>query len=218
MTQLPDSKWSHLAADFYGPLPSGEHLLVVIDEYSRFPEVEIVRSLAAKTVIPVLDKLFSSRGIPDKFKTDNGPPFNGDEFKAFARGLGFKHQRITPCWPEANGCAERFMKTIGKVCKCAQVEGKSWKKELYKFLRNHRATPHTSTGIPPATIANGKPLKTKLPQIPEVGCMPEVIHDKLKLNDKQSKQKMKTHAEIKRNIKPSSIQVGDKALIKNLEK
>ncbi|XP_033099920.1 uncharacterized protein K02A2.6-like [Anneissia japonica] len=182
---LKGTKWSHLAADFYGPLPSGEHLLVVIDEYSTFPEVEIIRSLAAKTVIPVLDKLFSSRGIPDKFKTDNGPPFNGDEFKTFARGLGFKHQRITPCWPEANGCAERFMKTIGKVCKCAQVEGKSWKKELYKFLRNYRATPHTSTGIPPATIANGKSLKTKLPQIPKVGCMPEVIHDKLKLNDKQ---------------------------------
>ncbi|XP_033106609.1 pirin-like [Anneissia japonica] len=56
MTQLPDSKWSHLAADFYGPLPSGEHLLVVIDEYSRFPEVEIIRSLAAKTVIPALTK------------------------------------------------------------------------------------------------------------------------------------------------------------------
>ena len=42
MTELPSRKWAHLCADFYGPLPSGEYLLVVLDEYSMFPEVEIV--------------------------------------------------------------------------------------------------------------------------------------------------------------------------------
>ena len=30
--------------DFYGPLPSGEYLPVLIDRYSRFPEVAIVKS------------------------------------------------------------------------------------------------------------------------------------------------------------------------------
>ena len=69
MSELPSRKWSHLCADFYGPLPSGEYLLVVLDEYSRFPEVE------AQTVIPIFDKIFSSRGIPEKLKTDNGTPF-----------------------------------------------------------------------------------------------------------------------------------------------
>ena len=65
MTELPSRKWSHLCADFYVPLPSGEYLLVVLDEYSRFPEVEIVKSLSAQTVIPIFDNLFSSRGIPE---------------------------------------------------------------------------------------------------------------------------------------------------------
>ena len=55
------------------------------------------------------------------------------------------------------------MKTIGKVCKCAQVDGKSQKQELYRFLRNYRATPHTSTGLPRATVLNGVPLKAELP-------------------------------------------------------
>ena len=55
MTELPSGKWSHLCADVYGPLPSGEYLLVVLDEYSRFPEVEIVKSLSAQTVIPIFD-------------------------------------------------------------------------------------------------------------------------------------------------------------------
>ena len=34
MTELPSEKLSHLCADFYGPLPSGEYLLDVLDEYS----------------------------------------------------------------------------------------------------------------------------------------------------------------------------------------
>ena len=133
----------------------------LLDEYSRFPEVEIVKSLSAQTVIPIFDKVFSSMGIPENLKTDNGTPFQSSAFRNFANDLGFQHQRITPYWPEANGVTERFMRTIGKVCKCAQVDGKSWKQELYRFLRNYRATPHTSTVRPPATVLNGVPLKTK---------------------------------------------------------
>ena len=162
MSELPSRKWSHLCADFYGPLPSSDYLLVILDEYSRFPEVEIIRSLSVQIVILVLDKIFSSRGIPDKLKTDNGTPFQSSDFRCFAKDLGFHHQRITPYWSEANAVAERFMKTIGKVCKCAHVDGKSWKQELYRFLRNYRATPHTSTGQAPATVLNSVPLKTKL--------------------------------------------------------
>ena len=47
-----DAPWKEVAADFVGPFPSGELLLVVIDEFSRFPEVEIINSTSAKTVIP----------------------------------------------------------------------------------------------------------------------------------------------------------------------
>ena len=35
MTELPPRKWSHLCADLFGTLPSGEYLLVVLDENSK---------------------------------------------------------------------------------------------------------------------------------------------------------------------------------------
>ena len=60
--------------DFPVPFPSGDYLLVVIDEYSRFPEVEIVKSTSATSVIPKLDFIFARQGIPDELKTDNAPP------------------------------------------------------------------------------------------------------------------------------------------------
>ena len=81
MSALPSGPWHHVAADFYGPLPSGQTLMVVIDEYSRFVEVETVSSTSAAAVIPKLDKIFATHGIPELLKTDNGPPFTSHAFK-----------------------------------------------------------------------------------------------------------------------------------------
>ena len=108
--------------------------MVVIDEYSRFREVEIVTSTSARSTIPKLDAIFVRQGIPDLLKSDNGPPFNGMEFKNFAEHLGFHHHKITPLWPRANGEVERFMKTLEKCVRTATVRHKNWKQGLHKFL------------------------------------------------------------------------------------
>ena len=63
-TPLPSSPWKEVAVDFTGPYASGEYLLVVVDEYSRYPEVEIVSSTSAKATIPKLDAIFARQGIP----------------------------------------------------------------------------------------------------------------------------------------------------------
>ena len=52
---------------------------------------------------------------PKVLKSDNGPPFNGNEFRQIADYLGFKHRKITPLWPKANAESERFMRTIEKT-------------------------------------------------------------------------------------------------------
>lgn len=36
MSEVPSNPWTNLSADFCGPLPTGEYLLVVVDEYSRY--------------------------------------------------------------------------------------------------------------------------------------------------------------------------------------
>ena len=99
MSELPEAPWHNICADFYGPFQTDEYLLVIIDKYTRYPVVEMVRAVSANTVIPVLDKLFSMFGIPRVRKTDNGPPFNGEQFSKFAAYLGFHHCKITPLWP-----------------------------------------------------------------------------------------------------------------------
>ena len=61
-----------LERSFAGPFPSGDYIMVVIDEFSRFPEVELLTSTSAKAVIPKLDAMFARQGVPDILKSDNG--------------------------------------------------------------------------------------------------------------------------------------------------
>jgi len=215
MTPLPSSPWSEVAVDFAGPFPSGDYALVVIDEYSRFPEVEIVTSTSAKTVIPRLDAIFARQGIPAVVKTDNGPPFNGNEFKAFSDNLGFKHRRITPLWPEANGSVERFMETLNKHVRVSSVDNSNWKTTLHQFLRQYRATPHSSTKVSPFEALTGRKMNCGLPTLqptPFAHSMP--THSIMSKNDDASKMKMKAYADARRRTAPCTLTPGTHVLVK----
>ena len=79
-SSMPQGPWAELSIVFYGPRPTGQHLLVILDNYSRYTEVEIVTSTSAKSIISKLDSIFARHGIPDKMKSDNGPPLASEEF------------------------------------------------------------------------------------------------------------------------------------------
>jgi len=101
MTPLPSGPWEQVSIDFCEV--AGHYVLVVVDDYSRFPEIEIVHSTSAKAVIPKLDRIFAAYGVPQVVKSDNGPPFNGGEFAQFAKYIGFKHRKVSPLWPRRTG-------------------------------------------------------------------------------------------------------------------
>jgi hypothetical protein len=62
--------------DFY-TLPTNEEIFVVIDDYSRYPEVHHEKSTSARSTMACLEPIFAQHGIPDVIRADNGPPFNG---------------------------------------------------------------------------------------------------------------------------------------------
>ncbi len=212
MSKLPSTPWENLSIDFAGPFPTGDYLLVVIDDYSRYPEVEVIQSTAARSVIPKLDAIFSRQGIPANLKSDNGPPFNGKEFADFANYLGFNHRRITPLWPEANGEAERFMRSLNKCIRAADAERLNWKQELNKFLRQYRATPHSTTGVSPFEALTGRRMKTQLPQLNFQSTRP--LDHNIRLADNLQKQKMKNYADERRHTKVPNLTPGDTVLVR----
>ena len=95
----PSGQWQDCAADILGPLPSGENLLVIGDYYCRYFEVVILRSTTSTKIINNLKPIFAWFGVPHTLKTDNGPQFVSEEFKAFLVVNGIEHRKTPPPWP-----------------------------------------------------------------------------------------------------------------------
>ena len=109
-TPMPAGPWQSVAGDFFGPMDNGKYWYVNTCLYSRWFEVHEIASVAAEEVIPCLKQLFTTFGIPEKYTSVNGSPFQSHAFAQFACDWGFEHRRVTPMWPRANGAAESVMK------------------------------------------------------------------------------------------------------------
>eukprot|EP00794_Sanderia_malayensis_P012395 gene12395-biopygen9880 len=216
MTDMLKRPWYKLNIDFFGPIPSGESLLVVIDRYSRHPEVEIVKSTKASVVIPKLDKMFSVHGIPYDLTSDNSPPFNGDEFRRHLKLLGVKCDPSTPKWPQGNAEVERFMQSWNKALTTATIEGKKWQQVLTRFLLQYRTTPNSTTRVPPAALLLNRSVRGLLPQL-----QPHKIinrHKKAESNKLIRKNYNKQYADTQRHAKESHIKEGDTVLVRQEKK
>lgn len=65
-------------------------------------------------------RTFATHGILQKFITDNRPPFNSKEFKAFLKWYDIQPVNSSPYHPRSNGMAERAVKeakTLMRRCK-----------------------------------------------------------------------------------------------------
>lgn len=208
-TELPAKAWERLAMDFFGPLPNNHELMVVMDEFSRFPVVMEVKSTAAEHVVPALRGIFGLLGIPSVLKTDNGPPFNGGRFSEFCEHMGIKHRKITPEHPQANGQSEVFMRPLAKTVRAAINEKKDWREVLDEFLRAYRSAPHSTTGVAPAQLLYGRSLTTRLPSF---GAEEPEEDEALRKRDAKTKLKAKTYADKRRRACESDIKEGDTVL------
>jgi transposase InsO family protein len=208
----PTGPWQDLAIDLLGPLPNGENILVVVDYYSRYYEIAIMRSTTARKVVEALAPMIARHGVPFSIKSDNGPQFVSGEFSEFLRTYGIEHRRSPPLWPQANGEVEAQNRSLVKTLKIAQIEGKDMREELTKFLMAYRSTPQITTGQSPAKLLFGRELKTKLP---ELRCDRSILNEEVRDKDWEKKLGEKQYADARRGAKPSSLKSGDEVLIRN---
>eukprot|EP00794_Sanderia_malayensis_P021167 gene21167-biopygen14711 len=210
---MPSHAWNEVKIDFCGPFLTGQYILVVIDVYSRYPEIELLKSTAAQRVIPKLDIIFARHGIPEKVTTDNGPPFNGKEFKTYMTELGIKYNPSTPLWPQGNAEVESFNKPLEKAIRAAHIEGRPWQQELAKFLLNYRSSPDSTTKVPPAEMLFNRQMRGKLPVLHNRHQIVD-RHQEARNNQEANKEKSRNYANQRRHAKQSNLHVGDTVLVK----
>ena len=116
---MPTEAWKLIAIDFSSRTPTGEYVLVIICEHSRYPVLKLSKNLTSKEVIRILKLVFLEFGYPQAIKSDNGPAFISREFANFCENNRIAHCKITPLWPRANGLCERFMRNLNKIIRCS---------------------------------------------------------------------------------------------------
>ena len=184
-TPLPIGPWRDLAIDLLGPLPTGESILVVVGYYSRYYEVDTLKSTVASKVISSLEAMFARHGLLESRASDNGPQFISAEFTEYMIQQGIRHHKVTAKWPQANGEVERQNISLLKRFQIAHAEQKNWKIEFKIYLAAYRGLPHPTTGLSPAEILFGRNIRNKLPELSDV-------HVEQGVRDRDSEQKSKS--------------------------
>ena len=212
-SELPKQPFDEVSVDICGPYTSGHYYMVILDDYSRFPVVEKLSNLTAKTVIARLEKFFSIWGICTVCRTHNGPPWNSDAMRDFAAHMGFRHWKATPYHPSH---VVKFMKPLQKAVKTAAAAGLNYGNELQKFLINFRNTPNRALGLSPSEVVFKRKLKTKQSQLKtKLSQFSVQPNDKyLRERDSSNKLKNKQYADQKRRAKPCTLKYGDYVLVK----
>ena len=163
-SNIPDKPWDTVSVDFGSPYPDGHYNLVIIDKSTRYPVVERVSSTPFQINEERLKHVFAIYGTRRRVESDNRAPFNSNDFEEFARQEGFQHHKVTPLHPRANGEAERFMQTLKKTEKIAQLQSKGKlesQNAIHDMLVAYRATPYAATGISSYEAMRGMAIRTR---------------------------------------------------------
>ncbi|XP_055585140.1 uncharacterized protein K02A2.6-like [Uranotaenia lowii] len=212
----PKAVWHTIAIDFNGPYAkfNGISIFVVVDCRSRYLIAKPVQSTSFENVKKVLDEIFDKEGFPHNIKSDNGPPFNGSEYKNYCSERGINLIYSMPYHPQQNGLVEGYMKLINRAMAAAVSRGTSYVEEIRNAVQSHNAAEHSVTKIPPEEVLSGRKIRRRLPLL----CPGRSEFDDNELNERDRKSKLqgKRTEDSRRGAKACSVKPGDIVIVERV--
>ncbi|PIO75318.1 integrase core domain protein [Teladorsagia circumcincta] len=98
--------------------------MVVVDAFSKWPEVVEMKNISANQTVKELSTMIARYGLPQTIVSDNGTQFCSDQFRKMCEEGGIEHLRTAPYHPQSNGLAERFVDTLKRGIKKFKREEK----------------------------------------------------------------------------------------------
>ena len=161
---VPIRPFQAIAADFC--VVRGVGYLVIVDRFSGWPH--IVASLSgAKGFARALVAYFATFGVPEELSTDGGPEFIAKETAALLDRWGIRHRLSSAYHPSSNGRAEVAVKSMKRLLTSkTDVNGGLDTEAVAAGLLQYRNTPDPSSGLSPAQVVFGRPIRDLLPLAP----------------------------------------------------
>ena len=135
---------------------------MLIDAFSKYGGFERVKSATGFSTVRKLNEVFLFFGNPEQIVSDNGTPFNSQEFGEFCKVNSIRHIRSAPYHPSTKGEAERFVQVFKRALRPQFGNKVDVQAEIIKFLQRYRTTPHSTRGRSPSELIFGCTIRTTL--------------------------------------------------------
>lgn len=155
--QLPIRPWQMVAADIFKI--KGFYCLLIVDMYSKFPELLTLKDLTSETTISVTKSTFSRYGKPNVLYTDNGSQFVNKHFQNFLAEWEVTHKTSSPPYAQSNGFIEGHIQTIKKLIKKTIEDNR----DIHLALLEYITTPIDSNFPSPAELLYERKIKGLVP-------------------------------------------------------
>ena len=130
----------------------------MVDYYSRYVELAKLSTTTSEDIIRHLKSIFARHGIPEYLVSDSGPQHASKAFSTFSQDYGFQHITSSPHYAQANGLAERTVKTVKAFLAKSS--------DPYLGLLSYRSTP-LEHGYSAAQLIMSRNLRTTVPVVRE---------------------------------------------------
>ena len=154
--QVPERPWVTVATDIF--YYKGRDYLLVVDYYSKYPEVARLTSKNSETVIFAMKEMFARHGIPERLIADH-MPFSSLKFKNIASEWEIEVVTSSPRYLKSNGLVERNVQTIKQLLKKADES----EQDAFLALLEFRNSPISGMEESPAELLMSRKLRTRLP-------------------------------------------------------
>jgi transposase InsO family protein len=165
---IPNAIWT---IDFKGQFRTQDghycYPLTIVDAYSRYLlGCHALRQPTRRLTRPVLERVFRAYGLPERIRSDNGPPFASTALARLSQlavwwiKLGIVPELIEPGHPEQNPRHERLHRTLkaettrppASSCRAQHARFRRWQRH-YNDDRPHEALHQR----PPASVYQASP-------------------------------------------------------------
>jgi hypothetical protein len=197
-----------------------QHLIVIIDTFSRHIELYKCKDLTATTAVAALVDWVCRFGAPTEIVSDNGSQYVADLTKGLMEFLQVDHLPIQPYSHEENGLVERANKEVVRHIRnilTGVKEKSNWTEYIPLVRRIMNSSIHSATGFRPSEMLFGEAINLDKSLVPVGGIGNDHIilrrnEEIIKLAEKSQKD-LDAKNKVERNPKTyTEFKIGDYVL------
>lgn len=141
----------------------GHHYLVIVDRYSNWPIVEETAN-GSNGLIRSLRRTFVTYGIAEELTNDGGPEFTASQTESFLKAWKVNQRFSSVAFPHANTRAEVGVKIVKRMLVDNTDSTGSLDTDAFqRAMLQYRNTPDRDTGLSPAMVLFGRPIRDFIP-------------------------------------------------------